>query len=169
MRMKLFWFIFAILRVHFSLFDVGCRLDWSWSWGWGCCNWGVSHRNPIIMCNQYFCSSSSSGSGLCLSCMRPERMCLTADQLETGSDGRNVCSTVWSADNKEIFKADALLFVLIDRSSLIAVTKNKKRQLAIINRYKFKISWQHYCQNFSIKTIDSFSFQLELSLQWVSG
>lgn len=26
MRMK-FSFIFAILRVHFSLFDVGCRLD----------------------------------------------------------------------------------------------------------------------------------------------
>lgn len=29
-------------------------------------------------------------------------------------DGRNVCSTVWSVDNKDIFKADALLFVLID-------------------------------------------------------
>lgn len=163
MRMKLFSFI---LRVHFSLFDVGCRLDGSWSWG--CCNWGVSHRNPIIMCNQYFCCSSSSG--LCLSCMRPERMCSTADQLETGSVGRIACSAVLRhVDNKEIFQGGCCLFssILSNCNQLVALFQKLSDYIGSpnINRLTYYRLLFKIVAFFSIKSIDIFTCQFQLSFK----
>lgn len=120
------------------------------SWSYWSCNWGVSHRNPIIMCNQYFCCSRRQRQRLML-----KLYVAGTDVLDCGSIGDRV---VWSYRliERTIMKRFlrrmlCCLFssILSNFSGLISWTSwqhwfetRRKEILKMV-----QLNWQHYNNN----------------------